>query len=168
MNVGILQDYMQDRAAVYSILTPGREDCAIVSEANFIARGHYACGEKIGIKVSPGDICYIEFGQAYLNECGFQHFGLVMSVVNRKALVIPMTSNQHTYEQAWDPQDHPSGRKNLMRIGKPAGMRRNSVLFLNDAKFINTARVIDIVAHLATDEKTFQDVKGRLAKLLLC
>lgn len=158
----VLRNYMRYRGDLYSTLLPGNVENALVSEANWIVRGHCACGDEIGIQVSPGDICYMDFGQAYLNEMGFQHFGLIINIWQRKALVVPMTSNERTYAKAWDADDNPYGKKNLMRIGQAGGLLKPSVLFLNDMRFVNTARVIDVKAHVDVNSDLFQAVEQRI------
>ena len=102
----------------------------------------------------------------YLNEMGYQHFGLVMAISNRKAFVIPLTSNPVTYQKAYDPVENPRGKKNLMRIGLVDGLRKDSVLFLNDCRFINTARVINITTHIDPASDLFQEVEARLKEVL--
>lgn len=153
---------MRSRNVFYSTLMPEKVEEAMVSENNWISRGQCSSGDELGIQVSPGDICYMDFGQAYLNEMGFQHFGLVISIWQLKALVIPMTSNENTYENAWDYQENPYGRRNLMRIGTVCGLLKPSVLFLNDMRFVNTARVIDVKAHLDVDSALFQAIEQRI------
>lgn len=157
-----LNAYMKCRSDVYSTLVPGNVERALVSEANWIVRGHCSCGDEIGIQVSPGDICYMDFGQAYLHEMGFQHFGLIINIWLGKALVIPMTSNERTYANAWDRDDNPYGRKNLMRIDHVAGLQKPSVLFLNDMRFVNTARVIDVTGHMDVRSDQFRSVEERI------
>lgn len=117
---------------------------------------------SLGMMISSGDICYIDFGRAYVTEAGYQHFGLVVTVSSGKALVIPMTSNTVNYELAYDPEDNPEGLKHLMRLGKTEGMYKYSVLFLNDAKFINTARIIDLKSHLDPGSEKFREIISRL------
>lgn len=160
------QNYIHFREDVYGRLLPDYVEENMISEANWVLRGKYASGEEIGVHVSPGDICYTDYGQNYLNECGYQHFGLVMTVCRRKALVIPMTSNQVQYESAYDEKDNPNGKIHLMRIGKPPGMPRNSVLFMNDMRFINTARVIDTKSHISTDSQLFRAIQMRMMQIL--
>lgn len=48
-----LYDYMASRKKVYDVLMPVQCRHAIVSEANYIVRGHCACGDEIGIRVHP-------------------------------------------------------------------------------------------------------------------
>ena len=162
----IFSNYMKYRTDLYQVLLPGNVEHSLISEANWLLRSRYASGEEMGIRVKPGDICYMDFGQSYLNEMGYQHFGLVMTVCCKKALVVPMTSNVKTYEKAYDAQSNPRGRRNLMRIGKVQGLNRESVLFLNDIRFVNTARVIDVKASIPADSRMFRQIQQRLFNIL--
>ncbi|MBQ6356992.1 MAG: hypothetical protein IJI52_07835, partial [Solobacterium sp.] len=54
----------------------------------------------------------------------------------------------------------------LMRLGKIEPMNRPSVLFLNDMKFINTARVIDVKAHLDVRSVLFRRIQQRMLEVL--
>lgn len=115
--------------------------------------------------VKPGDIVYVDFGQAYLNETGFQHFGLILAMFQYKAFVVPMSSNHQTVMKAPNYHNGTDSRQHLFYIGQPEGMHRESVLFLNDAKFINTARIIEIKSHLDCESKTFRQIKKIYAKI---
>lgn len=161
------QNYIELKKKAYGDLKPKEVEAHLISEANWVIRKHAKSCEQFRLKLHVGDICYIDFGPAYLNEAGFQHFGLVLSIMNSKAFVVPMTSNPETYKQAYDPYENPYGKKHLMKIGLIDGMRRESVLFLNDCKYINTARIIDVKAHLDPHEKLFLDVKQRVVSCLM-
>ncbi|MEE3487663.1 MAG: hypothetical protein VZT48_06130 [Bulleidia sp.] len=159
-------DYVDSRRAVYAQLAEGQLENNMISEANWIMRAKQRSAEDFGIYIEPGDICFMDFGQAYINEMGYQHFGLVMSVCEKKALVIPMTSNPVQYARAYDPVHNPAGRKHLMRIGKPQGMARPSVLFLNDLKFVNTARVINPQSWIDPEGELFREVQRRMTEVM--
>ena len=49
-------------------------------------------------------------------------------------------------------------KEHLYYIGMPEGLNKPSVLFLNDAKFINTARIIEIKSSLNIEGALFQDI----------
>ncbi len=132
----------------------------LLSTQNYIQRSALKIHETF--EVNCGDVCYIDFGQAYLNESGFQHFGLVISKLNGKVFVVPMTSNPYTYSQAYDRFENPSGRKHLMRFGQRNGLNRESVLFINDCKFINPTRIIEIVGHLDLEDELFLKIQKRV------
>lgn len=138
----------------------------LISDANWLLRNQLTSCESLGFEVRQGDVCYIDFGQAYLNEIGFQHFGLILSINQKKAFVVPMTSNETQYRTAYDIIKNPTGKKHLMRIGCLPGMAKSSVLFLNDCKYINTARIIDVKAHLSVTSPCFRLIKKRIIKLI--
>lgn len=162
-----MQNYMYYRSRVYQDLMPGHVEMAMISERNHLQRCQLSSSENLGIQVKQGDICYTDFGQGYLYECAFQHFGLVLSIYGSKALLVPMTSNTLQYRNAYDPNDNPSGRKHLMRIGLIPGMRKHSVLFLNDLKYVNTARVIDIMGRIDPGSDLFIEIQTRILRLIM-
>lgn len=151
------KSYIKQREVIYQRLLPGYADHNMKSEAMWLLRGRYASGEDIGIHVTPGDICWMDYGQTFNNEMGYQHFGLVLSLCNRKALVVPVTSNEEMYRKAND-RRHP----HLFRIGMPTGLRRNSTLFLNDLRYVNTARILEKRAHIEPDSELFQEICDRI------
>lgn len=159
-------NYIENNVNYCNSLDEGKLNSFILSENNWMERRKCASGEEIGITVRPGDVCYLDYGRTYLNEAGYQHFGLIMAISSCKALIIPMTSNRRTYSKAYDPNENPHGKINLYQLGKLPGMNRESVLFLNDARFINTARVIKIMAHLDTGDKRFSEIQNRLKVIL--
>lgn len=138
----------------------------LISEANWLLRNQLTSCETLGFEIRQGDVCFIDFGQAYINEIGFQHFGLILSINQKKAFVIPMTSNEIQYRTAYDEIENPTGKKHLMRIGCLPGMAKPSVLFLNDCKYINTARIIDVKAHLSITSPCFKQIKKRIIKII--
>lgn len=162
----IISHYLQSMRKAYQELMPGKVGRCMISEENWIDRGSATCGEEIGVKVRAGDICWMDYGQAYLNEMGYQHFGLIITICNHKALVIPLTSNESAYARAYDPVENPVGNRCLMRIGLVEGLRKNSTLYLNDMKFLNTARMFEVRAHLETDDPLYIEIKDRLKEML--
>ena len=156
-------DYIRSREDVYETLMPGYVKPNMRSEAMWVLRSRCRSGEDVGVSVTRGDICWLDYGQTFNQEMGYQHFGLVLSLCNRKALIVPMTSNPNAYERAGDPL-HPC--IHLMRIGQQPGMNRPSTLFLNDIRFINTARILEIRAHIDPDEPLFQEVMRRVRAIV--
>lgn len=136
--------------------------CLMVSTQNYIERSQWKKNPFINIRM--GDICFIDYGSAYQLEAGYQHFGLVVSESHGKLFVVPMSSNPIIYKQAYDEIDHPSGKPHLHRLKKCCGLNRDSTLYLNDAKFISQARVIDIVGHLSPIDIRFKKIQSRLFK----
>ncbi len=165
-DVCLWMDYLESKKNLMKQLEPKCLDYCLVSEANWFIRNQEVSCDGLGIQIRVGDICYIDFGQAYINEAGFQHFGLILSIYQRKAFVIPMTSNPHQYKTAYDPVDNVIGKKHLMKIGLIPGMNKPSVLFLNDCKHINTARIIDVKAHIHPHSPLFDKIKKRVRGIL--
>ena len=156
-----IDDYINSERYRYQHMTIREVRDSLLSEYNYQNRAAYRSCRPFGLTIAPGDICYIDFGRAYTSEVGYQHFGLVISIFNGKAFVVPMTSNFNAYQQAYDPLFNPEGIRHLMRLGKIEGLYKYSVLFLNDAKYINMARIIEIKAHLSTASRLFADIRDR-------
>lgn len=133
-----------------------RREC--ISGLNRIERRDAISSLELDIRIRVGDIVYVDFGQAYLNESGFQHFGLVLALFSYKAFVIPMSSNYKTIKNAPNYPGVMDSKNHLYYIGKPEGMHKESVLFLNDAKFINTARIIDLISHIPVESEVFLEI----------
>ena len=159
-------EYIRCRTTIYEAMDPQHVSRNLISEANWMVRSQCFSGEDIGIRVRRGDICFVDFGQVYLNESGYQHFALVMAILNKKALVVPMTSNAVTYRKAYDEKENPDGSPHLMRLGQLKGLRKPSVLFLNDLKFVNTARIIEVIGNISPRSRLFHQVQERLKDVL--
>lgn len=157
----VWSSYVEESVEHYQTLKPKEALPEMISEKNYFSRANATSCDELGVWVKVGDICFIDFGKSYLNEAGYQHFGIVMKFMNNKALVIPMTSNPKTYKDALLMQ-----KSHLFPIGKLEGMYRHSVLFLNDARFINTARIIDVKANIPIQSTLFQQIKKKLLELL--
>ncbi len=162
-----LNNFMSLMKTNYNDLSSKQLHAHLVSEANYIMRNQYKSCDQFGVRIKEGDICYIDFGQAYLNEAGFQHFGLITNITNGKVFVIPMTSNPSTYHQAYDEIKLPNGKKHLMQIGLIKGLNRDSVLFLNDCKYINSARIIDVKANIDTSSELYKNIQKRILECLI-
>lgn len=160
------QNYMQHMKGELNHLSVKEATARLISEQNWLDRSQMKSSETLGIKVEVGDICFIDFGKAFVYEAGYQHFGLVVSKCNGKAFVIPMTSNSISYSQAYDEVTCPQGKQHLMRIGLIIGLNKPSVLFLNDAKYINTARIIAKKAYIPPNDPLFKEVMRRLVQCL--
>ncbi len=137
-----------------------RKEC--LSGLNRFERINCWSCKDLNLQVMPGDICYFDYGHAFLNEAGYQHFGLVISKKNKKAFVIPMTSNQNAIRKAANGkiQNH------LYYIGQIKGLDKRSCLFLNDSKYINTSRIISINAHIPPSSLMFQEITKLLHAII--
>lgn len=133
-----------------------------ISGLNRLQRQNLRSSSQLNIHAKVGDVCYIDFGQVYINEAGYQHFGLILSIVNHKAFVLPMTSNSTTYQYANDPSRIEHGKTHLHQLGWIEGLNKQSVAFINDCKFINTARIIAIKGHIDVDSELFSEIVERV------
>ena len=161
-----VKDYVAGLPYEFSRMSDKEARDSLLSEYNYKVRSKLKSCRSFGLNIEPGDVCYIDFGRAYVSEAGYQHFGLVLKVFNGKAFVLPMTSNRAALANAYEPDDNPEGVNHLYRIGAIEGLTRESVLFLNDCKFINTARIIDIKGHIDPESEVFRQVYSRFLEVL--
>lgn len=155
-----IDEYLNDYKAFIKQLDPYQQRKECISGYNRIERMSYWTSVSDDLTVKVGDICYFEFGQAFLNEAGYQHFGLVVSIYNFKLWVIPMTSNHVMVSQSMNVLNE--GKSHLFCIGKVQGLNKPSVLFMNDAKFLNGSRVISINGHIPPNSKMFKEIISKL------
>ena len=155
-----------DEQEMLNQLSPDEGVDYMISKMNFCRRKQlYSC-QPLNVKVRAGDICYIDFGMAYLLEIGYQHFGLILAFKNGKAFVVPMSGNQKAAKEAWS-RNNVHGKTHLMRLGNIEGLNKSSVLFLNDAKWINTSRIIDVKAHIPVSSRLFQTIRKRVIDCII-
>lgn len=150
-----------DEQEMLKQLSPDEVFDYMISKMNFCRRKQLLSCQPLNVKVRVGDICFIDFGMAYLLEVGYQHFGMILAFKNGKAFVVPMSGNQKAASQAWS-KTNIRGKTHLMRLGNVAGLNKSSVLFLNDAKWINTSRIIDVKAHIPVSSRLFQTIQRRV------
>lgn len=162
----VWKQVVEEKAAEYAQMEVQEVLPRLISELNYRNRRDKANSAEMGVDIRKGDICYIDYGEAaYINEIGYQHFGLILSIFHNKAFVVPMSGNAAAYRKAYS-KENPKGKRHLMRLGKISGLHKNSVLFINDAKFINTARIIDVKAHLDVRSELFREIKARVIRCL--
>ncbi len=143
-----------DRKEVYDYL---------LSKLNYCQRKTKV--SNMDVRIRKGDICYIDYGLSYICEVAYQHFGLVLSLVHGKAFVVPMSGNKRALQQAKS-KENPHGKRHLMPLGCVEGLIKNSVLYMNDAKWINTSRIIDVKAHIEVESELFQEIHQRIVELI--
>ncbi len=161
-----IEDYLLYQRQTLENLSVAEAKHFLISAANEKYRRKMKSCRELGLWITPGDIVYADFGAAYLTEIGYQHLALVINVFAGKALVIPMTSNRINIAKAYDDRFNPEGSRHLMNIGIIPGLNRESVLFLNDIKFINTARVIDVKGHLERESELFERICTRIRECI--
>lgn len=104
-------------------------------------------------KVEVGDVVFADFGVSYNMEIGVQHLALVVAVVKGKAFVVPMTSNRKHV----DNDEQLEFNSDILL--------KDSAVFCNDARFINTARVIKKIGKVKESE--WRTVKNYVLKGIL-
>lgn len=131
-------------------------DSYLVSLYNYMFR---KCSlNQIKTKISVGDICYCDFGDAYQYEIGYQHLGVVISIVKQKLFVVPIISEKHNdllYTQFRFPKESTSCLKN------------DSIALLNDSKWISKSRVIRIIGNINTGDEYFKQLKYSVIQIIL-
>lgn len=143
-----------------------KEECLdyMISKMEFCERKQYHSCYDVGVEIRVGDICYINFGLAQLYEIGYLHFGLILSIQNGKAFVVPISGNLNNYYNAWS-EENKNGKKHLMRLRKKC-LNKLSVMYLNDTKWINTSRIIDVKGHINERSDEFINIKRRVKELI--
>lgn len=162
----IVEYYLQSQKDKFSNLSSFHLAKLLISEMNYDMRSQFKSSELVGFKVNVGDICYIDFGKAYISEAGFQHFGIIVGYKNSKALIVPMSSNVSMYNQSYCSETFPNGKRHLYRLPMLDGLRKKSVLFLNDIKYINTARIIEVKGRICPNSSLFKDITSRISTLI--
>lgn len=114
------------------------------------------------IYIHIGDICEVDFGDNYINESGFQHLAIILQIVNKKAFVVPLTSNSRANHQAIFNE-----RRHLMYVGKVNGLNKESSLFLNDARYISVQRIISIKGNIDKESALFKRIKMKVVEMIL-
>lgn len=114
---------------------------------------------------SEGTIIEVEFGLTYKTETPYRHSALVIKEYTNKVLVIPSTSKQDYWDNAFHPQSNPNGSKDYFRVTATEGFDHNCVLVMNDFKVISKNRILSTCGCMDTssDGCLFKQIK----KLLL-
>ena len=131
----------------------------MISKINFCQRKQVISCADIGLMIQVGDICFIDYGLAYLWETGYQHFGLVLSIVNGKAFVVPVSGSSRALS-------HVKQKEHMMDLGMIPGLNKPSVLYINDSKWINTARIIDVKAYINPNSNLFKRIKQTVRQMI--
>lgn len=100
----------------------------MLSKLNFCQRKQMYSSLEAKVYVKVGDICFTDFGLAYLSEVGYQHFGLVLAMKHGKIFVVPMSGNSSAYHKAYDPILR-AGKRHLMRLPEIEGLNKRAYCF---------------------------------------
>ena len=84
------QHYIEEKSQDYRSLEVKDAIPKLISDMNLRERRNITNCNELGVDIRVGDICYIDFGEAYIYEIGFQHFGIIMTLFHNKSFVVPM------------------------------------------------------------------------------
>lgn len=157
-----IKSFINDYAAFVHDMAKSMQRKECISGVNRIKRSHFWSCENIGLKIKVGDVCFVDFGHGYINECAYQHFALVVKLYRGKAFVVPMTSNPRTVALAKSKK-----RSHLFYMGHLQGLDKETCVFINDARFINTARVISVNAQLDKNDEKFKIIAKKYADIFM-
>lgn len=149
------QQVLMEEKQYFNTLKENEEYDYLVSQLNYFRRRNGNTSLDFNVIVKCGDICYIDFGHSYLFEVAYLHFGLVLSMRRGKAFVVPLTGADSKVMDS-SQMDH------IYLLGKVKGMSKISACYLNDAKWINSARIIDVKAHISVRSKMFLEIKEKI------
>lgn len=118
-----------------------------------ISKSNYCVRKKdftSPVRYIIGNICYFDYGQAYDKEIGYLHFGIILSKSKSKVFVVPFISEKDTKYY---------NKTHTMKIPKIQGLYARGVLYLDDAKWINSSRIIDVKSYINPKSLLFQNIK---------
>ena len=140
-------------------MSPEEQFDYMISKMNYCRRKHALSCLEFNVLIDVGDICYIDYGNSYINETGYLHFGLILALNHGKAFVVPITgSNNRLMEKDVE---------HVYKLGKVKGMKKICMCYLNDAKWINTSRIIDVKSHLPVLSKSFKEIKEKVIENMM-
>lgn len=126
----------------------------LISLYNYIHRKSLT-GNEIDIK--EGCICCVDFGNAYIKEIGYQHLAMVIQVVADKAFVVPIISKKTKYK---------SNTQIILKKKKMKFLKNDSLLLLNDTKWINTSRIINIIGFINPESEFFHNIRSKIIQMI--
>jgi hypothetical protein len=117
----------------------------LISENNWFNRkGNTEYKDKNGndLTLLPCQIIQIDLGKNYDVECGLIHYGLIIKVLKDKVLIVPMTTTDNEYFNAFHPVENPNGKFHLRRGLLSEGFTKNVTLYINDIRSISIGRLL--------------------------
>ena len=107
--------------------------------------------------IKEGSICCVDFGNAYIKEIGYQHLALVIHVVGDKAFVVPIISKKDRFN---------SKTQIILKKNKLRCLKNDSLLLLNDTKWINTSRIINCIGSINPESKFFHNIRRKIIEMI--
>lgn len=65
------KDYMAGLPDEFNRMTRKEARDSLLSEYNYKVRSKLKSCRSFGLNIEPGDVCYIDFGRAYVTEAGY-------------------------------------------------------------------------------------------------
>lgn len=116
----------------------------IISDANWIQKsstGEFCDNANKRILIEVGKMYYIDYGKTFCGELSYFHYGLCIGKRDGKILIVPMRSGSDVFEKAYHPVNNPMGNRKYRQALIQEGFVKNSVLLINDTKYISAGRI---------------------------
>lgn len=136
-------------------LNPKERAGYLTSLNNYIKRKDRIENDTINANI--GDIGFFDFGQAYQHEIGYQHLGLILSKNANKVFVAPIVSKKNSWIG--------KNQYHLERFNY--GLTQDSLVYLNDVKWINETRFINVIGHINVENPDFMNIKNQALDLII-
>lgn len=135
----------------------------LIAESNWMKRNHfkkYTPNENAPKKVLFGQVCTIDYGKTYKGEIGYIHPGLCVGKKDEKYLIIPMTTGKTWRDTCYHPIHNPNMTKENRQCCITEGFDKDSVLLMNDAKFISGGRILEL--HEIIQPEILKEIQDQL------
>lgn len=116
----------------------------IISDANWIQKStidNFYDNTNKRITIELGNIYYIDYGKTFCGELSYFHYGLCIGKRDGKILIVPMRSGHDVFDKAYHPTNNPMGNRKYRQALTQEGFAKNSVLLINDTKYISAGRI---------------------------
>ncbi len=116
----------------------------IISDANWIQKStidDFYDNTNKRIPIELGNIYYIDYGKTFCGELSYFHYGLCIGKRDGKILIVPMRSGYDVFDKAYHPTNNPMGNRKYRQALTQEGFAKNSVLLINDTKYISAGRI---------------------------
>ncbi len=102
-------------------------------------------------KYSCGDIVLLELGMNFSPELSYSHVSLVLENIGNMVMIVPATSTEKVYNEAYHPQDNPNGKWYYRRVTTKDGFPKNCSLILSNLKVVAKSSIIKPIGRLTED-----------------
>lgn len=140
----------------------------LISENNWFARkGITSCIYKDQVfSLQAGQIVHVDNGKNYDTECGLIHYSLILKVLDKKVLILPMTTNRDEFDKAYHPTTNFTGNFEYRRGLIGEGFSTEVTLFINDIKCVSVGRIIPKPYSDIIDLEVLRSIKEHVSRLM--